>query len=185
MARQRERREPGLGLGRISKGNESSDPNYGVDGCRPRLDCRRRRCCMKGECSRGMSGRWNPSRFLSFFPFFWCGGSPTWAAVSPPGSLRKVRKEERKNLLWPSFPLIYPTTCRVFSLVMPCISPLTHSLFILPGDFPPGDQEGLTRAILPASHSGHLPRPPQLGESRQRRPTQINEHINLVLTCAD
>lgn len=60
-----------------------------------------------------------------------------------------------------------------------------HSLFILPGDFPPGDQEGLTRAILPPSHRGHLPRPPQLGESRQRRPTQINEHINLVLTCAD
>lgn len=114
-----ERREPGLGLGRISKGNESSDPNYGVFGWRLRLDCRWRRCCIKCEYCRGMSGWWHPewvfflSLFSPFFPslsvfplfFLCCEGSPTCASVSPPGSLRKVRKEERKHYSSPRFPL--------------------------------------------------------------------------------
>lgn len=112
-----ERRELGLGLGRISKGNESSDPNYGVFGWRQRLDCRWRRCCIKCEYCRGMSGWWHPECFflslffpffpsLSVFPFFLCfEGSPTCASVSPPGSLRKVRKEERKHYSGPRFPL--------------------------------------------------------------------------------
>lgn len=132
-----ERRELGLGLGRISKGNESSDPNYGVFGWRQRLDCRWRRCCIKCEYCRGMSGWWHPECFFLslFFPLFslslcfplfslfrresdLCLSLTAW-------ELEKGQKRRKETLFWPSFPLIYPTSSRVFSLLMPCISPLT------------------------------------------------------------